>query len=226
MTVSDSDNSDQLPSLEQMASPERLDQLMRVVKPQDWIPALAVGGFTAIALVWSVVGRIPMTVAGQGALLAPQRVVELQSPIAGQLETLRVQDGQWVKKDEVLAAIKPIELEEQLKQQRAKRQQLIEQAANTESLQQQRTEVERDALAATRASLMQRLQDTRALSPTLKQQALVTIQQQRQSLERRLQDAKALIPTLKDRWERRQRLAAEGALEQDSLVTSEREYRA
>lgn len=212
-------------SLDYVASPEQLDQLMQVVKPQDWVPAMTIGGLTAIALVWSLVGRLPIAVSGQGVLLSQQRVVELQSPITGQLEVLNVKDGQTVKKGEILAAIKPLELAEQLKQLQAKRQQLVGQASNTEVMQQQRTQAERGAIAATRASLLQRLQDSQSLSPTLRQEGLITIQQQRQSLQQRIQDAQALLPTLKDRWERREILAKEGALEQDSLVVAEREYR-
>ncbi|BAY10253.1 NHLP bacteriocin system secretion protein [Calothrix sp. NIES-2098] len=225
MTESPLDNTTPNPSLEEVSSPERLDQLMRVVKPQDWIPAATVGGLTILALVWSTVGRIPMTLTGKGVLIYPQQTIELQSPIAGQLETLSVKDGQCLKKGEQLAAIQPIELAEQLKQQRAKRQQLLVQAANIDSVQQQRTQIEAEAIKASRTSLLQRLQDAKSLSPTLRDQTLLTIQQQRRSLEQKLKDAQAMIPTLKDRWQRRQQLAAEGALEQESLITAEREYR-
>lgn len=226
MTLSDSQNNNSsADSFDYDASPEQLDQLMQVVKPKNWIPALTIGGLTVTALIWSVVGRIPMTVSGQGVLISPQRVVELQSPITGQLDVLNVKDGQCVKQGEVIAAIQPTELEEQLRQQQAKRQQLIAQSANTESLQEQRTRVEREAIASTRASLLVRLQDAQVLPPTLRQQSLTTLQQQRQSLQRQLQDAQAMTPILQDRWERRQHLAQEGALEQDSLITAEREYR-
>jgi HlyD family secretion protein len=224
MTASDFHN-EPSESMDYVASPEQLDQLMQVVKPKDWVPVLTVGGLTAIALVWSVVGRLPMMVSGQGILVSPQQVIELQSPITGQLEVLNIKDGQAVKRGEVLAAIKPLELEEQLKQLQAKRQQLVEQASTTEGIQQQRTQVEQNAIAATRVSLIQRLQDAQTLSPTLRSQSLTTIEQQRQSLQRRLQDTQAMIPTLRERWERRAELAREGALEQDSLITAEREYR-
>lgn len=212
-------------SLEQIASPERLDQLMQVVKPNDFIPVVAVGGFTAIAIFWSFVGRIPVTVTGQGVLISPQRVVELQSPIAGQLQFLSVKDNQCVKQGEVLATIKPTELEEQLKLQQVKRQQLIVQAANSNSLASERSQLERVALAATRINLNQRLRDVRALSPVLNDQALSTIKLQRQSLLQRLGDATAMVSTLKQRWQRLQALVMEGGLEQNTLISAEREYR-
>ncbi|KAM3090854.1 hypothetical protein ACKFKF_34225 [Phormidesmis sp. 146-12] len=54
---------------------------------------------------------------------------------------------------------------------------------------------------------------------------MTTIAQQRQSLEQRIQNAQAMLPALKDRWERREQLAKQGAIEQDVLILAEREYR-
>jgi HlyD family secretion protein len=216
--------SDASESLDYVPSPEQLDQLMQVVKPKHWIPAATIGGLTTIALVWSVVGRIPMAVSGQGVLISPQRVVELQSPVAGQLAVVNVKDGQKVTQGEVIAAVQPLELEEQLKQLQAKREQLLLQAANTEGVQQQRMQAEQGAIAVTRSSLMQRLQDAQALSPTLRSQGLSAIEQQRKSLEQRLQNAQAMLPTLKERWEKRADLAKVGGLAQDVVLAAEREY--
>lgn len=227
---------------------------MRVVKPKDFIPVIAVGGLTATALVWSIVGRIPVTVTGLGVLQTPQQVVELQSPIQGQLESLAFKDNQCIKKGEVLATIKPIELEQQLKQQQAKRQQLIAQASNIDSLQAQRVQVELQATSATRASLNQRLRDVQALSPVAKQESLASLEQQRLSLQQRLQDKQALIsiskegelrtiqeqrrslqqrlkdfteldPVLKKRLDTRKQLQIEGAIGGDTVLEVENAYR-
>jgi HlyD family secretion protein len=212
-------------SLDYVGSPEQLDQLMQVVKPKNWIPVMTIGGLTAIVIGWSIVGRIPMAVNGKGVLISPQRVVEFQSPISGQLEVLNVKDGQVVKQGEVIAMVRPLELEVQLKQLQMKREQLLGQSVNTASLQVQRTQAEQSAIAVTRASLRQRLQDAQALSPTLRSQGLSSIEQQRKSLEQRLENAQAMLPTLKDRWERRANLAREGGLAQDVVLAAEREYR-
>lgn len=257
MTTSDSDinnTPEKQQSIEAVASPEGLDQLMQVVKPKDFIPALTVGGLTALVGVWSIVGRIPLTVEGQGAFISSQKVVELQSAVAGQLESISIQDNQCVEKGQVLATVKPTELEEQLKQQKAKRQQLILQAVNTNSLQTQRTQVEREAIATTRNSLSQKLQDLRSLSPTLREQTLTTLRQQRETLQQRLRniqatatisrerdlstlqqqrralaeqlkDVRELNPVLKDRLERRRKLQVEGAISLDTVLESENDYR-
>ncbi|MEB3358647.1 MAG: hypothetical protein VKK04_18115 [Synechococcales bacterium] len=58
-------------SLERLSSPEQLDQLMQVVNPRSWIPLGALGGLLALGLVWSVFGRIPITVIGHGRLVYP-----------------------------------------------------------------------------------------------------------------------------------------------------------
>lgn len=56
-------------ALDRLSSPERLDQLMQVVQPKKWIPLTAMGSLIAVGLVWSVFGRIPITVAGQGVVV-------------------------------------------------------------------------------------------------------------------------------------------------------------
>jgi HlyD family secretion protein len=255
MTAFDTnDTPEQQPSLDSVASPERLDQLMRIVKPKDFIPVATMGGLTLTALIWSVVGRIPVTVNGLGVLISPQPVVELQSPVAGQLKSLLVKDNQCVKKGEVLATIQPIELEEQLKQQLLKRSQLLAQLANITTVEQQRMQVELGALAATRTSLNERLRDVQALSPVIKEQALENISQQRQTLQQRLQDKQALAsvtnerelntvleqrrtmqqrlqdlkelePVLKNRLSTRKQLQLEGGISIDTVLEAENAYR-
>ena len=66
-------------SLERLSSPERLDQLMKVVSPKDWLPLATLGSLVGIAFIWSIVGRIPITASGQGVLIYPRQVVAVQS---------------------------------------------------------------------------------------------------------------------------------------------------
>lgn len=56
-------------ALERLSSPEQLDQLMRIVTARSWLPLAALGALIAGGLVWSIVGRIPVTTTGQGALV-------------------------------------------------------------------------------------------------------------------------------------------------------------
>ncbi|MEM7771781.1 MAG: hypothetical protein AAGA75_05060 [Cyanobacteria bacterium P01_E01_bin.6] len=56
-------------SLERLSSPEQLDQLMQIVTPKSWLPLGTLGALALAGLLWSVVGRIPITVTGQGLLV-------------------------------------------------------------------------------------------------------------------------------------------------------------
>lgn len=53
-------------SLERLSSPERLDQLMQVVSPKSWLPLASLGSLVVVVVVWSIYGRIPITVEGRG----------------------------------------------------------------------------------------------------------------------------------------------------------------
>ncbi len=72
-------------SLERLSSPERLDQLMQVVRPNDWLYLATSGILLVLAVIWSIFGRIPVAVNGRGVLIHPQKVAQLQSPGTGQL---------------------------------------------------------------------------------------------------------------------------------------------
>jgi len=241
-------------SLERLSSPERLDQLMQVLAPKDWLALTVFGSLTILGLAWSIIGRIPITVQGRGIFLQPRQVVDLQSSIAGQLKSLNVSNGQCVKKNEVLATIEPVALQQQLRLAKEKLDKLQKQTTDASLMSSQRMQLEKSAIAASQAtlqkslqdtqalapilkekslnaiekqrvSLMQRLQEAQAFAPRLKEKGLKAIQQQRNSLQERLNDAKALIPVLEKRLQTRRELAKEGAISLDSVLEIEREYK-
>jgi HlyD family secretion protein len=111
-------------ALERISSPERLDQIMQVVSFQKWLPLAAFGTLIGAAVLWSVVGRIPVTVNGRGMLVFPSQVTAFQSPGAGKLLNLKVKVGDVVKKGQVIATIDQPELQKQLQQAQTKLEQL------------------------------------------------------------------------------------------------------
>ncbi|MEM9089551.1 MAG: hypothetical protein AAGC93_12490 [Cyanobacteria bacterium P01_F01_bin.53] len=56
-------------ALERLSSPEQLDQLMQIVTPRSWLPLATLGGLLVCGLVWSFVGRIPVTTSGRGVMV-------------------------------------------------------------------------------------------------------------------------------------------------------------
>ena len=212
-------------ALERLSSPERLDRLMQVVNPQDWLPLGGLAVFGVLGILWSVLGNIPLTVTGKGMLINPRRLVQFQSPISGQLQSLNVRDGQCVKKEEILGIIDPSAKKQQLQQQRDKLTQLNQQFQKTTWLRQQRTLQDLETIIAERNSLQQRLQDTQKLTPRLQDEGLNAIAQQRRSLRQRLKDAEELTPILQKRLAKQRELQQEGAISEERVLQAEQEYR-
>ncbi|HEY9659351.1 MAG TPA: NHLP bacteriocin system secretion protein, partial [Allocoleopsis sp.] len=179
MVIAQKQNLFRKKSLERLSSPERLDQLMRVVNPGSWIPLAALGSLVFVALLWSVFGRIPITVEGRGILVFPGNVVPLQSKSAGQLIELKIKVGDVVKAGQVIGTIDQSELEEQLNQQQAKLAELQSQDQQIRSLQNASTEAEKQAIQRQRQFLQQSLQN---------EQNLTAIYQERLQVRKRLYD--------------------------------------
>lgn len=211
-------------SLERLSSPEQLDQLMQVVGPKAWLPLAALGALVVVGVTWSIVGRIPMTVTGQGVLIRPRKVVQFQAPGSGQLVALNVQVGDVVKKGDLLGTIDQADLRKQLQLERAKLAELQAQNQNASSLQGQRSELDKKAIQQQRQTLQQSLRDAQAVTPILKEKGLESIQRDRQNLQQRLQAFQELAPTFKKRWEKRKDLLNEGAIPEDVVLQTQQEY--
>lgn len=56
-------------SLERLSSPERLDELMTIVNLKTWLPLGTIGVLLGLGLIWSLLGRIPVTTSGRGTLV-------------------------------------------------------------------------------------------------------------------------------------------------------------
>ena len=211
-------------SLERLASPERLDQLMRVVKPKSWIPLVTIGSVVVATAIWSVVGRIPVTVDGQGVLIYPSKVVPLQSIGSGQLASLNVEEGDLVHKGDVLATVDQLDLRKKLQLAQAKLKQLKEQNSNAESIQNQRQNQDTKSIEEQRKTLQERLQLTQSLAPVLKEKGLESIQSDRTSQEEKLRNLQELLPTYKKRLEVRENLFEQGAISDDVLLEARQQY--
>ncbi|MEO1590618.1 MAG: hypothetical protein AAFU71_04915, partial [Cyanobacteria bacterium J06632_22] len=58
-------------ALERLSSPEQLDQLMQIVRPRSWLPLITLGGLIGVGLLWSILGRIPVTTTSHAILVQP-----------------------------------------------------------------------------------------------------------------------------------------------------------
>ena len=211
-------------SLERLSSPERLDQLMRVVNPKSWIPLATLGILGASALTWSIFGRIPVTVQGAGVLVYPSTVVPVQSKSSGQLIDLKVKNGEFVEKGDVIAIFDSSDRQEELELAYAKLAQLEQQKSEADKVQKQRKRQDLQAITEQRDTLQQRLQILVDLTPTLKDKGISAIQRQRENLKQRQATLEELRPTYLQRFETRQTLFERGAISEDNLLEARQQY--
>src|SRR5262249_46725334 len=108
-------------ALDRMASPEQLDQLMQVVTVRQWAPLGVFGGLGVAALLWSIVGRVPVNVQGRGARVDPNialgsaSVVEdVIAPASGVVKDFSVRRGDAITTGELIGHLAQPELELQL----------------------------------------------------------------------------------------------------------------
>lgn len=222
--VSQKNNLFRKEALERSSSPERLDQIMQIVSPKKWLPLVALGSLVTAGLTWSIVGRIPIVVTGQGVLIYPSKVVNVESRSSGQLLAINVHVGDFVRQGEVLATIDNAEIQKQLQQQRAKLAELQAQNQDANSLQGQRSDLEQREIEQQRQNLQQRIQEAQALTPILRDKGIGAIAHEQQNLQQRLQESLALAPTLKDRLQRRKSLQTVGAISSDAVLEAEQTY--
>ncbi|MDM9381307.1 NHLP bacteriocin system secretion protein [Chlorogloeopsis sp. ULAP01] len=210
-------------ALDRLSSPEQLDQAIQVVKPQAWLTLTAMGFLVAMAGVWSVFGRIPLTVTGQGILIRPRHIVQFQSPSSGQLLTLKVKPGDIVKKGDVLAVIDQSTLKQQLQQEKAKLQQLQIQNQEIDKLKKQLIAQQIQILKQQRMDMESSLKREQ-VTPKLRDQTMSAIAQKRHSLRQRKKHISYLLEILQQRVENRRHLFQERAISQDLFVQTQQEY--
>ena len=210
-------------ALERLSSPEQLDQLLKVVNPRAWLPLATAGSLVFVAVVWSVFGRLPLKVNGEGVLIYPHRVVPFEAPSGGQIVTISVQAGDRVKKGDIIATLEQSQLEKQLQQQRDKLSELEGQKEDTNQLEERKITLELATLKKQRISLEERLRRDSNV-PELRRANLIALEKNRASIEQRLEQTRNLLPTLAEMRTARNRLFEQGGVSKDVALEAEQRY--
>jgi biotin carboxyl carrier protein len=96
-------------ALEKLSSPEQLDLLMQGTEPKSWLALVALGGLLLVAVVWSMMGRIPTTVSGTAILLNSEGIKNIITTEAGQLTALYIQAGDSIEEGQLVAEVRPLD---------------------------------------------------------------------------------------------------------------------
>lgn len=101
-------------TLKKLSSPEQLDQLIRLTSPKAWLALIAIGLLISALVIWSFVASIPSKLEGRGILLNNAGVYSLNSESMGQITDVRFQNGDMVKRGDIIARVEQAELVEQI----------------------------------------------------------------------------------------------------------------
>jgi len=102
-------------ALERLASPEQLDQVLRMTTPKGWLGLLGIYMVVVTAVIWGYQGSIPTSAMGQGVIVRTGGVLNVVTRGSGLVVSLNVAAGQRIQHDQVLATVAQPELLEKTK---------------------------------------------------------------------------------------------------------------
>ena len=92
-------------SLDSLSSPENLKEPMQLLNPGFWSILISSIGFGVFILCWSIFGRFPIRIKGQGILYSSNSVYFSQPEVSAKIKKIIVNTGDCVTKDKVLAIL-------------------------------------------------------------------------------------------------------------------------
>ncbi|MEM8960961.1 MAG: NHLP bacteriocin system secretion protein [Acidobacteriota bacterium] len=144
-------------ALDRLSSPEQLDQLMVLTRTRSWVALAGLGAILVTVLIWSIVGRVPFTVSGNGILVYPSGVLEVVSTTSGQVTEIMVTRNQTLALGDPIAKVSQPELESQLRDARRQITELQQQKTQTGDLAQRSQAISNELLDASDTFLRQKL---------------------------------------------------------------------
>lgn len=205
-------------SLRRLSSPDQLDELLRIVRPQAWIALVAVALGLGLVLAWSLLGRIPASAQGSAVLVRPKQVVPFQSTAAGTIRSIEVAVGEEVQPGALLARLRLPVLEKQLEQERLRLEQFRDRSSKMTKLERDLAVQERAFLEVQRGLLGERIESVRAAAERYQEKAELYLGQQRASLATSRARADELQAALEARYDARHDLWEDGNLTVDQLL--------
>ena len=88
-----------------LASPEQLDRLLVIIRVPGWIALGCLALLTLLIVLWSVFGRIPLTVEAKGIFFNPESIELIQSELKGFVQDIKVLQGDQVKAGDALLVV-------------------------------------------------------------------------------------------------------------------------
>ncbi|HPU02232.1 MAG TPA: biotin/lipoyl-binding protein [Bacillota bacterium] len=92
-------------TLERVATPERLNEYIKITHPGVWIILLACLALLSAVGFWAFYGSIPDTVRAKGIIFPQHGVTAVVPPTGGRITNMRVRVGDFVQAGQIIAVI-------------------------------------------------------------------------------------------------------------------------
>ena len=89
-------------SLDRLSSPEQLDKMIVINSPMTWVALLGGAVIIVIAVLWGILGRVPITEEGNGILLTESVLTSVYAQTEGIVTKTYVSSGDYVEEGDVL----------------------------------------------------------------------------------------------------------------------------
>lgn len=211
-------------ALDHLSTPEQLDQLLRVVTLKSWIPLAVIAGGIFAAVVWSIVGRIPVSVEGAGLLIYPHGVVSFQSPASGEITELQVRVDDPVKAGQELGRINQPELQQRLRQERDRLEELTRQDAKLREIWETRRSLEESWIQQRRGDLEKRIKTIQESAAKQRDASAAYFREQSESLIELRERTEKLCAAAREHYEKVQGLAKDRNATSEEVTESQRVY--
>lgn len=182
-------------SLDRLASPEQLDQVMQATTPGGWLALIALGLLLVASVGWGFAGYVPEKLPGQGILIKSGGIFEVVPLEGGRVTDVAVRVGEVVNEGQVIARVAQPELSSQLREARAKLEDL---------------RLEERQMSASNG----REQTVRAGWAA----------EQRSNLEASIRSSEQTLQWLAQKIDSQERLARDGLITRQTLLSTRQEY--
>lgn len=181
-------------ALERLSSPEQLETLIRVVRPNAWLALAPLVAMILLAIAWGWWGSVPTKAAGKCILLNPTGVADVASAVSGRLIEIPVSIGDTVGQGQDIARVAQPELVDRIEKAEARLHELEGQGRVVRSF-----SVRGEALT------------------------VQTLEQNRSNLQRQLDAALSRARLAAERMAVQSRLLEDGLVTAQSVVSTEQE---
>lgn len=212
-------------ALSRLSTPEDLDTLLVVVNRRGWLALGACLLVSCGALIWAMMGRIPVTVEGVGVLVNPGNVKGIQTDAAGQITELVIRPGQRVEASQIIARLSQPEIRKDITLAEAKLTDLVDLDEIATALEQERWQAEQTTAANQTKFLNEEIGKSQALAESLRTKNQEVTSQQRVNLGTSKKVSERLVRAFQGRFKAAQGLRESGAISVDGLLESETKLR-